>query len=117
MSLFVSALIASALAAAPGPNPSQTYIAGLTYGGTGCPPGTVASSFSPDRTTFTMIFDSFIASSGPGVPVTDSRKNCQINVDMRYPSGWSYSIVSVDYRGYASLPAGVSATQKATYYL
>ena len=115
MSFFLAALIASA--AAQGPDPSQTYIAGLTYGGSGCPAGTVASSFATDRKTFTMIFDSFVASSGTGVAITENRKNCQINVDMYYPQGWSYSIVSVDYRGYASLPAGVTATQKATYYL
>ena len=115
MSFFLSALIASA--AAQGPKPSETYIAGLTYGGSGCPAGSVASAFSPDRKTFTMIFDSFVASSGTGVPITEGRKNCQINVDMRYPQGWSYSIVTVDYRGYASLPAGVTATQKSTYYL
>jgi hypothetical protein len=35
---------------------------------------------------------------------------------LRYPHGWSYSIVSVDYRGYAQLPAGVTATHSANYY-
>jgi hypothetical protein len=98
------------------PDPAKVFVAGITYGGTGCPSGTVSTALSSDRTTFTMIFDKFVASSGPGVPVTEQRKNCQVNVDLRYPNGWSYSIVSVDYRGYAQLPAGVSATQKANYY-
>jgi hypothetical protein len=35
---------------------------------------------------------------------------------MQYPQGWQYSIASVDYRGFAALPSGVSAVQKANYY-
>ena len=37
-----------------------------------------------------------IAETGAGKSIKDSRKNCQVNVDLRYPEGWSYSIVSVD---------------------
>jgi len=99
-----------------GPNPSQVYVQSITYGGSGCPQGTVATSFSDDRTTFTMIFDQFIASVGPGVPQTEARKNCQINVNLHIPQGWSFSIASADYRGYVQLPKGVTATQKSIYY-
>jgi len=122
---FTVAALLSTLAlfatAAPGleenaPNPSQVYVQSITYGGSGCPQGSVATSFSDDRTTFTMIFDSFIASVGPGVPNTESRKNCQINVNLHIPQGWSFSIASADYRGYVQLPAGMSATQKSIYY-
>jgi len=99
-----------------GPNPNEVYVQSITYGGSGCPQGSVATSFSDDRETFTMIFDSFIASIGPGVPVTESRKNCQINVNLHIPQGWSFSIASADYRGYVQLPKGVTATQKSIYY-
>ncbi|KAI8893229.1 hypothetical protein BC833DRAFT_609098 [Globomyces pollinis-pini] len=98
------------------PNPNQVYIKEITYGGTGCPANTVAIAMSEDRTTFTLIFDQFVASSGPGTTVTDFRKNCQVNVDLRYPSGFSYSIAQVDYRGYVNVPAGLTATQKSNYY-
>jgi len=99
-----------------GPNPNQVYVQSITYGGTGCPQGSVGTSFSDDRTTFTMIFDEFIASVGPGVPIAQSRKNCQINVNLHIPQGWSFSIASADYRGYIELPAGMSATQETIYY-
>ncbi|KAJ3316478.1 hypothetical protein HDV06_003608 [Boothiomyces sp. JEL0866] len=59
----------------------------------------------------------FVASSGPGTKITDSRKNCQINLNLSYPQGFSYSIFSVEYRGYVQIPAGVTATQEATYYI
>ena len=96
--------------------PPNVYIAGVSYGGSGCPQGTVGSLFSPDHTSLTLIFDQYVASAGPGVPITESRKACQIAADIRVPQGWSYSIASVDYRGYVDLPAGANAEQSATYY-
>ena len=76
----------------------------------------MSSQFSGDRTTVTLIFDSYIASIGPGIAVTEQRKNCQLNVDITYPGGFQYSVLSADYRGYASLQKGVSGTLKSTYY-
>ncbi|KAJ3269051.1 hypothetical protein HDV01_001920 [Terramyces sp. JEL0728] len=100
-----------------GPDPNQVHIKSISYAGTGCPAGTVSSIMSDDATTFTMLMSSFVASSGPGTKITDARKNCQINLNLSYPSGFSYSIASVEYRGYVSIPAGVTATQEATYYI
>ena len=76
----------------------------------------MASSFANDRQSMTLIFDSFVASTGSGVPITESRKNCQININLRIPQGFTFSIGTLDYRGYVSLPAGVSAEQKSVYY-
>ena len=64
----------------------------------------------------TLIFDSYIASIGPSVAVTESRKNCQLNVDIQYPGGFQYSVLSADYRGYAAIQKGVTGTLKSTYY-
>jgi hypothetical protein len=99
-----------------GLNPNEVYIQSISYGGTGCPQGSVGSSFANDRQSATLIFDSFVASSGPGVPVTESRKNCQIDVNLHVPQGFTFSTGTVDYRGYVQLPAGVSAEQKSVYY-
>jgi hypothetical protein len=94
----------------------KVTIRGVTYGGTGCPQGSMSSQISSDRTIVTLIFDSYVASVGPGVAATESRKNCQLNVDIKYPGGFQYSILSADYRGYAALQKGVSGTLKSTYY-
>ncbi len=64
----------------------------------------------------TLIFDSYIASVGPGIAITEQRKNCQLNVDLLYPGGFQYSILSADYRGYASIDKGVNGVLKSTYY-
>ncbi|OBT42040.1 hypothetical protein VE00_07440 [Pseudogymnoascus sp. WSF 3629] len=98
------------------PNPSQVYINSISYGGTGCPQGSVGSFISDDRQTFTLIFDSYVASIGPTVAATENRKNCQLNLDLQYPSGFQYSIFTTQFRGYAALDKGVQGTQKATYY-
>ncbi|KAF2638829.1 hypothetical protein P280DRAFT_63319 [Massarina eburnea CBS 473.64] len=98
------------------PPAGQVTIRGVTYGGTGCPQGSMSSQISADRTTMTLIFDAYIASIGPGVAVTESRKNCQLNVDIQYPGGFQYSVLSADYRGYAAIQKGVTGTLKSTYY-
>lgn len=98
------------------PPPGQVKIRGVTYGGTGCPQGSMSSQISADRSTVTLIFDQYIASIGPGVAVTDNRKNCQLNVDIEYPGGFQYSILSADYRGYAAIDKGITGTLKSTYY-
>ncbi|WEW61518.1 hypothetical protein PRK78_007008 [Emydomyces testavorans] len=100
----------------PAPDPEKVQIVGVTYGGTGCPSGTVSHVLSDDRQVMTLIFDKYVASIGPDVPVTENRKNCQLNVNLRYPGGFQFSIFSADYRGYASLEKGVTGTQKSTYY-
>src|ERR1700733_14544290 len=79
-------------ASTTGPDPSTVYVTGITYGGTGCPVGTVRQALSDDKTVFTLLFDSFVAATGPGTGATDNRKNCQINVNLHYPGGWSYSV-------------------------
>ena len=129
--------IPAAAASSVLPNPSQVSINGIVYGGTGCPQGSLGSFISADRQTyvlspystradggtlltlnlrFTLIFDDYVASIGPGVGITENRKNCQLNINLEYPSGFQYSVFSQVYRGYVELDAGVSALQEATYY-
>ncbi|KAJ3269048.1 hypothetical protein HDV01_001917 [Terramyces sp. JEL0728] len=117
---FVSSALAQIIVTpggSNGPDPSQITIKSISYAGTGCPAGSVSSVLSTDATTFTMIMSSFVASSGPGTKITDSRKNCQINLNLHYPSGFAYSIASVTYRGYVQIPDGITATQSALYYI
>jgi hypothetical protein len=114
--LTSSILISSQSFAVGGPNPSEVYISSISYGGSGCPQGTVGQSLSSDRTSMTLIFDEFIASVGPGVAITESRKNCQLNINLRIPQGWSYTIGTMDYRGFANLARGHVGTQKSIYY-
>jgi hypothetical protein len=85
-------------------------------GGTGCPQGTVNTIISDDQTVVTLIYDTYVASIGPGIAVTEQRKNCQLTLELQYPGGFQYSILSADYRGYANIEKGVTGTLKSTYY-
>ncbi|MGH9224732.1 MAG: DUF4360 domain-containing protein [Acidimicrobiales bacterium] len=78
-------------AAQAAPDPDAFYVETLGYAGTGCPQGSVGQSFSDDRTTFTMIFDVFVASTGPGVPVSESRKDCQVDLSLHVPPGMAWA--------------------------
>jgi len=66
--------------------------------------------------SFTLIFDAYVASIGPGIAVTQNRLNCQLNIDLQYPGGFQYSILGTQFRGYAGLDAGITGLQQATYY-
>ena len=44
------------------------------------------------------------------------RKNCQLNVDVGVPAGWTFGITEVQYRGYALLGKGARGTLTASYY-
>jgi hypothetical protein len=96
--------------------PPYVRVRSISYAGSGCPAGSVAQNISPDRQAFTLLFDNYIAQAGPGVPFSEKRKNCQLNIDLDFPQGWSFSLVNVDYRGYASLDPGVTASQQSLYY-
>ena len=89
-------------------------IRNIQSGGTGCPAGTVTTSISNDKQAFTVIFDEFFVELAGRRP--SQRRSCQLDLTMRVPAGWSFSIGQFDYRGYAFLEPGVTATQTAFYY-
>jgi hypothetical protein len=96
--------------------PPFVTIRSLSWAGSGCPAGTVAGNLAPDLQAFTLLFDSYVAEIGPDLPLSLARRNCQILVDLQFPQGWSYSVFSVDYRGFANLEPRVSGIQQSNYY-
>jgi hypothetical protein len=86
------------------------------YGGNGCPSGTASVTLSPDAKSLSLIFDQFISEAGPGVGKTIDRKSCNIAVPVHVPQGMSVSVISVDYRGFVSLPSQSLATFSAEYF-
>jgi hypothetical protein len=84
--------------------------------GSGCPQGTTAVAVSPDNTAFTVTYSDYLAQVGVGAKPTDWRKNCQLNIIVHVPQGFTYAIASVDYRGFAALQPGSYVIQRAGYY-
>jgi hypothetical protein len=100
----------------PSPDPNSVYVDSISYGGSGCPNGSVGQSISPDRKSFTLIFDKYVAYLDGERPPVDARKNCQLSIQMKVPVGWSFAVATVTFRGFAQLSAKLRATQKSIYY-
>jgi hypothetical protein len=78
--------------------------------GEGCPAGSVGQSFSNDRTTMTLIFDRFVASTATGLPAGESAKDCVIQLELATDEA---AVVTIDSRGFVQLEPGVSATHQS----
>jgi hypothetical protein len=89
-----------------------------TINGSGCPAGTATASadVASDNTSFTVRYTNFTAKAGGGASALDARKNCQLNVLVHVPQGFTYAIASAEYRGFAHIESGASALEQANYY-
>lgn len=76
-----------------------------TYGGTGCPQGTVGANLSPDNKQLSILFDEYIIELGEFNGQKRGRKNCQISIPFIVPPDHKMTIVQMDFRGYNSIPA------------
>jgi uncharacterized protein DUF4360 len=112
--MAVSSLTAPAPAISSVPN--KIVIDVVTANGSGCPDGTAAVAVSPDATAFTVTYSEYLAQAGAGTKPTDSRKNCQLGLNVHIPQGYTYAITEADYRGFAHLEKGATGTETANYY-
>jgi hypothetical protein len=58
----------------------------------------------------------FVATVGPKADITDSRKFCQLNLELSYSAGYSFAVYNAEYAGFADLDPGVTGTIKSNYY-
>ncbi|WP_163832820.1 DUF4360 domain-containing protein [Spartinivicinus ruber] len=97
------------------PPENSVYIEDIVYGGTGCPNGTVGTSIAPSGLNFGVSFDQYIAGIGEDYTRADKRKYCELRINLHVPSGYSYAIADIIYRGYAELDKGIVGTLKSRY--
>jgi hypothetical protein len=121
LNAVAAALLTSAIIIPPGapnetPPPDHITIDVVTVNGSGCPAGTAAVAVSEDNKAFTVTYSDYLAQIGVGARPTDFRKNCQLNLRVNVPQGFTYGIAQADYRGFAHLERGAYAIQKANYY-
>jgi len=124
--LFSTAIITSLIATAfagpivqkrqDRPNPNEVYIKTADYRGTGCPAGSASIQIQDSARQVVVLLQEYFAEAAPGLSPSAARKNCQINLDLHYPGGFSYSILKSQYRGFVEVDQGVTATHRATYY-
>ncbi|GAB2585099.1 hypothetical protein Aab01nite_53300 [Paractinoplanes abujensis] len=103
--------------AAGTPRPDEEMVIGVVAAnGSGCPFGSAQVTPSPDNKAFTVTYSEFTAQVGVGTKPTDFRKNCQLALDVHVPQGYTYAISGTDYRGFAQLARGATASETANYY-
>jgi hypothetical protein len=117
--LALSALTAPVqVATAADPPDGSVKVQVVTANGTGCPVGSTAVAMDPqgENSFFTVTYDKFLAQAGAGTAPTDSRRSCQVTVQVKVPQGFTFAIAKTDFRGFASLQRGSYGTEKASYY-
>jgi hypothetical protein len=107
-------LIGSAVASASYADDIALGIPG--YGGTGCPDGSASVTLSPDAKTLSILFDEYYVEAGGSTNKSLDRKSCNVAIPVHVPQGLSVSVLTVDYRGYNSLPKGASSTFSVEYF-
>jgi hypothetical protein len=109
----------AALGASAGPSivpGGQITLELQTVNGSGCPAGSAWATMQPDNTGFRINYTSFIAQDGGSASATDIRKNCQVNLLVHIPQGFTFAIASADYWGRAHLETGAVALVRSNYY-
>lgn len=109
--------VAAPVHAGPPPVPDEMMIIDVVKAnGSGCPGESAAITVSEDNKAFTVTYSEYTAQVGPQSGPLDFRKNCQLALDVKVPSGFTFAIATADYRGFASLRNGAWAEQNANYY-
>jgi hypothetical protein len=115
LTLAMSVTAVAPLSAATSP-PDHITIEVVTVNGSGCPAGTAQVTPRPDNTSFTITYSDYLARAGGNSDPVDFRKNCQINLAVHVPQGFTYAIASAEYRGFAHLQPGAGGLTRANYY-
>lgn len=115
LAAFFLGAVANPVASPQHPPLDQVWIKTVNFAGSGCPAGSAVGTLATDGSFLNIAFDSFIASVGPGIPITENRKNCDLTFEIHFPKGWSLTIFDTRYEGYAKLGPKVTALQRSTY--
>ncbi len=86
------------------------------YGGTGCPQGTASAVIGPDGRTLSILYDAYVAEAGGTTGRSFDRRSCNLAIPLNVPSGFSVSVLTVDYRGFNGLPAGANSVFRVEYF-
>lgn len=84
--------------------------------GTGCAAGTTTVTPNGDNTGFSIRYKDFRSEDGGDAAATAFRKNCQVNVNVHIPQGYTFAVARSDYQGKAKLTAGSKALVRSNYY-
>jgi hypothetical protein len=114
--IVAGALAAVTMAMSQAANAEAITLGTPAYGGTGCPAGSASATLSPDATSLSILFDSYVAEAGGVTGRMIDRKSCNLAIPVHVPHGYSISIFQVDYRGFTAIPFGGRAQFNVEYF-
>lgn len=83
--------------------------------GSGCPAGSVTVVPYPDGTGIVLSYSSFYVQRGGTSTVKQGYQNCNLDILMKVPSGFTFAISKAVYYGYAYVLPGATARLIAKY--
>jgi hypothetical protein len=83
--------------------------------GSGCPRGTVAVVPYPDNTGIILSYSSFLVQRGGDSSVLQGYQNCNLDIRMGVPPGFTFAVSRAVYQGYAYVLPGATARLVAKY--
>jgi hypothetical protein len=95
------------------PDPSKIYLKSITPIGHGCRSDSSQAWVSADGEVFTVTFSEYLLELTPAD--RDKTIDCQLNIGVHVPNGYSTAVTAFTYQGYARLDLGVTASQSAAY--
>jgi len=112
--LTLSLSLASAALGAVTPRgaPSKVKINGIKLLGSGCPEGTADVQVDATGTLFEATFSTYEVQTGPGTMPADWRKNCKLTMNMEFDSGFQFTILDTEMKGFRQIPSGVTGECK-----
>ncbi|RDL35979.1 Secreted protein [Venustampulla echinocandica] len=115
--LTLSLSLASAALGAVTPRnaPSKVKINGISLLGSGCPAGTADVQVDATGTLFEATFSTYEIQTGPGTKAVDWRKNCKLTMNMEFDSGFQFTILDTEMKGFDQIPSGATGQCKNVF--
>ena len=70
----------------------------------------MTSQLSGDKSLINLSFAEYLAQKFDGAKPADVTKNCNVNIKVRFPPGFSLTVATTDVRGFAILDKSCQAT-------
>ena len=101
----------------PGGTPTDEVITATlqAINGSGCPAGSVTVVSYPDNTGIVLSYSSFYVQRGGQSTTIQGYQNCNLDIRMDVPSGFTFAVSRAMYQGYAYVLPGATARLIAKY--
>lgn len=97
-------------------NMEGSYLYDFISSGEGCAPDTYSTTMTADGSKISILFNNFIADSMDDERRGRKRTSCDMRFTMHVPSGYSASLVKMDFRGYRDISPGGYGALNTEYF-